>query len=68
MMGRTYSMMTGCGIWMHHQGKMDFWASYKDEDTMRKNWETTKVLFLRNNMLSSGQVQIHKSRALLLMA
>ena len=40
MMGRTYSMMTGCGIWMHHQGKMDFWASYKDEDTMRKNWET----------------------------
>ena len=40
MMGRTYSMMTGCGIWMHHQGKMDFWSSYKDEDTMRKNWET----------------------------
>jgi len=40
MMGRTYSMMTGCGIWMHHQGKMDFWASYNDEDTMRKNWET----------------------------
>ena len=39
MMGRTYSMMTGCGIWMHHQGKMDFWSSYKDEDTMRKNWE-----------------------------
>ena len=39
-MGRTYSMMTGCGIWMHHQGKMDFWSSYKDEDTMRKNWET----------------------------
>ena len=22
MMGRTYSMMTGCGIWMHHQGKI----------------------------------------------
>ena len=40
MMGRTYSMMTGCGIWMHHQGKMDFWSSYNDEDTMRKNWET----------------------------
>jgi len=40
MMGRTYSMMTGCGIWMHHQGNMDFWASYNDEDTMRKNWET----------------------------
>ena len=40
MMGRTYSMMTGCGIWMHHQGKMDFWSSYSDEDTMRKNWET----------------------------
>ena len=40
MMGRTYSMMTGCGIWMHHQGKMDFWASYNDEDTMRSNWET----------------------------
>jgi spermidine/putrescine transport system substrate-binding protein len=40
MMGRTYSMMTGCGIWMHHQGKMDFWSSYKDENTMRKNWET----------------------------
>jgi len=40
MMGRTYSMMTGCGIWMHHQGKMDFWASYKDEDTMRSNWQT----------------------------
>ena len=40
MMGRTYSMMTGCGIWMHHQGKMDFWSSYKDEDTMRKNWQT----------------------------
>ena len=40
MMGRTYSMMTGCGIWMHHQGKMDFWSSYKDEETMRKNWET----------------------------
>jgi spermidine/putrescine transport system substrate-binding protein len=40
MMGRTYSMMTGCGIWMHHQGKMDFWSSYDDEDTMRKNWET----------------------------
>ena len=40
MMGRTYSMMTGCGIWMHHQGKMDFWSSYKDEDTMRSNWET----------------------------
>ena len=40
MMGRTYSMMTGCGIWMHHQGKMDFWSSYKDEATMRKNWET----------------------------
>ena len=40
MMGRTYSMMTGCGIWMHHQGKMNFWDSYKDEDTMRKNWET----------------------------
>jgi spermidine/putrescine transport system substrate-binding protein len=39
MMGRTYSMMTGCGIWMHHQGKMDFWSSYKDEETMRKNWE-----------------------------
>ena len=39
MMGRTYSMMTGCGIWMHHQGKMDFWSSYKDEDTMRKNWQ-----------------------------
>ena len=40
MMGRTYSMTTGCGIWMHHQGKMDFWSSYNDEDTMRKNWET----------------------------
>ena len=40
MMGRTYSMMTGCGIWMHHQGKMDFWSSCNDEDTMRKNWET----------------------------
>ena len=40
MMGRTYSMMTGCGIWMHHQGKMDFWSSYNDEDTMRSNWET----------------------------
>ena len=40
MMGRTYSMMTGCGIWMHHQDKMDFWASYNDEDTMRSNWET----------------------------
>jgi spermidine/putrescine transport system substrate-binding protein len=40
MMGRTYSMMTGCGIWMHHQGKMDFWSSYSDEDTMRANWET----------------------------
>ena len=40
MMGRTYSMVTGCGIWMHHQGKMDFWSSYNDEDTMRKNWET----------------------------
>ena len=40
MMGRTYSMRTGCGIWMHHQGKMDFWSSYNDEDTMRKNWET----------------------------
>ena len=40
MMGRTYSRMTGCGIWMHHQGKMDFWSSYNDEDTMRKNWET----------------------------
>ena len=40
MMGRTYSMMTGCGIWMHHQGKMNFWSSYDDEDTMRKNWET----------------------------
>ncbi|SVA84440.1 uncharacterized protein METZ01_LOCUS137294, partial [marine metagenome] len=40
MMGRTYSMMTGCGIWMHHQGNMDFWASYNDEDTMRSNWET----------------------------
>ena len=40
MMGRTYSMMTGCGLWMHHQGKMDFWSSYNDEDTMRKNWET----------------------------
>ena len=40
MMGRTYSMMTGCGIWMHHQGKMDFWSSYKDEDTMRSNWQT----------------------------
>ena len=40
MMGRTYSMMTGCGIWMHHQGKMDFWSSYNDEETMRKNWET----------------------------
>ncbi len=40
MMGRTYSMMTGCGIWMHHQGKMDFWSSYNNEDTMRKNWET----------------------------
>ena len=40
MMGRTYSMMTGCGIWMHHQGKMDFWSSYNDEDTMRKTWET----------------------------
>jgi spermidine/putrescine transport system substrate-binding protein len=40
MMGRTYSMMTGCGIWMHHQGEMDFWSSYSDEDTMRKNWET----------------------------
>ena len=40
MMGRTYSMMTGCGIWKHHQGKMDFWSSYNDEDTMRKNWET----------------------------
>ena len=40
MMGRTYSMMTGCGIWMHHQGKMDFWSSYNDEDTMRNNWET----------------------------
>ena len=40
MMGRTSSMMTGCGIWMHHQGKMDFWSSYNDEDTMRKNWET----------------------------
>ena len=40
MMGRTYSMMTGCGIWMHHQGKMDFWSSYSDEDTMRSNWET----------------------------
>ena len=40
MMGRTYSMMTGCGSWMQHQGKMDFWASYKDEDTMRKNWQT----------------------------
>ena len=39
MMGRTYSMMTGCGIWMHEQGKMDFWSSYKDEDTMRKNWQ-----------------------------
>ena len=39
MMGRTYSMMTCCGIWMHHQGKMDFWSSYKDEDTMRKNWQ-----------------------------
>ena len=39
MMGRTYSMMTGCGIWMHHQGKMDFWSSYKDEETMRKNWQ-----------------------------
>ncbi len=39
MMGRTYSMRTGCGIWMHHQGKMDFWSSYKDEDTMRKNWQ-----------------------------
>jgi spermidine/putrescine transport system substrate-binding protein len=39
MMGRTYSMMTGCGIWMHAQGKMDFWSSYKDEETMRKNWE-----------------------------
>ena len=40
MMGRTYSMMTGCGIWMHHQGKMDFWAAYKDEDTMRPIWQT----------------------------
>ena len=40
MMCRTYSMMTGCGIWMHHQGKMDFWSSYNDEDTMRSNWET----------------------------
>jgi spermidine/putrescine transport system substrate-binding protein len=40
MMGRTYSMMTGCGIWMHHQGKMDFWSSYKNEETMRKNWQT----------------------------
>ena len=40
MMGRTYSMMTGCGIWMHHQGKMDFWSAYKDEDTMRPIWQT----------------------------
>ena len=46
MMGRTYSMMTGCGIWMHHQGKMDFWSSYNDEDTMRKNWETITDFFI----------------------
>ena len=39
MMGRTYSMMTGCGVWMHHEGKMDSWSSYKDEETMRKNWQ-----------------------------
>ena len=40
MMGRTYSMMTGCGIWMHHQGKLDFWSAYKDEGTMRPIWQT----------------------------
>ena len=39
MMGRTYSMMTGCGIWMHHKGEMDFWSSYESEDKMRPIWE-----------------------------
>ena len=68
MMGRTYSMMTGCGIWMHHQGKMDFWSSYKDEDTMRKiGKQLLSIVFLRNLiLLSSGLVQILKNKALLL--
>ncbi len=39
MMGRTYSMMTGCGVWMHHQGKIDFWSSYINEDIAINNWE-----------------------------
>ncbi len=39
MMGRTYSMMTGCGIWMHEKGEMDFWSSYESEDNMRKVWD-----------------------------